>query len=94
MLFAARLGDPHVCPIHGGGALLPGPMPPPRVLTMGVPQMCLGDFAICPIPVPPNMVVKGSMTVIAGGRPTARIMDNTAHGGMVSMGAPTVFIGG
>ena len=47
--------------------------------------MCVG---------PPDVIAKGSATVLAMGLPAARMLDNTAHGGMIMMGAPTVLIGG
>jgi uncharacterized Zn-binding protein involved in type VI secretion len=31
--------------------------------------------------------------VLIGGRPAARMMDSTAHGGIVMVGYPTVLIG-
>ena len=43
---------------------------------------------------PPSLVIKGSATVLIGKKPAARLLDNTAHGGMIVMGAPTVLIGG
>jgi uncharacterized Zn-binding protein involved in type VI secretion len=43
---------------------------------------------------PPDVIVKGSMTVIIGGMPAARMGDMTAHGGVIVMGCPTVIIGG
>jgi uncharacterized Zn-binding protein involved in type VI secretion len=43
---------------------------------------------------PPDAIVKGSATVLIGGRPSARIGDNTAHGGAIVVGCPTVMIGG
>jgi uncharacterized Zn-binding protein involved in type VI secretion len=43
---------------------------------------------------PPDVIVKGSMTVLVGGLPAARIADMTAHGGVIVMGFPTVLIGG
>jgi uncharacterized Zn-binding protein involved in type VI secretion len=36
----------------------------------------------------------GSSTVLITGRPAVRLGDQTAHGGVVSMGLPTVMIGG
>jgi uncharacterized Zn-binding protein involved in type VI secretion len=42
---------------------------------------------------PPDAVVMGSPTVLVGGRPLARMMDPTAHGGMIVVGAPTVIVG-
>jgi uncharacterized Zn-binding protein involved in type VI secretion len=93
MFMAARATDPHSCPVHVSGVLAPNPaLPFPRVLTEIKPQMCLGDLAICPVPVPPNAIVKGSTSVFAAMRPTARVLDMTAHGGVISMGAPTVWI--
>jgi uncharacterized Zn-binding protein involved in type VI secretion len=43
---------------------------------------------------PPDVIAKGSMTVMIGGMPAARMGDNTAHGGVIVMGLPTVMIGG
>jgi uncharacterized Zn-binding protein involved in type VI secretion len=36
----------------------------------------------------------GSATVMIGGKPAARLGDNTAHGGSIVVGCPTVLIGG
>jgi uncharacterized Zn-binding protein involved in type VI secretion len=38
--------------------------------------------------------VKGSATVLIGGRPAVRVGDSTAHGGSIVLGLPTVMIGG
>jgi uncharacterized Zn-binding protein involved in type VI secretion len=43
---------------------------------------------------PPDIIVKGSFTVLIGGLPAARLGDMTAHGGSIVMGCPTVLIGG
>lgn len=43
---------------------------------------------------PPDTIVKGSMTVMIGGKPAARMGDTTAHGGNIVVGCPTVMIGG
>jgi uncharacterized Zn-binding protein involved in type VI secretion len=40
------------------------------------------------------MIVKGSMTVLVGALPAARILDLTVHGGTIVTGLPTVLIGG
>jgi uncharacterized Zn-binding protein involved in type VI secretion len=40
------------------------------------------------------VIVKGSMTVMIGYMPAARLGDLTAHGGVIVMGCPTVMIGG
>ena len=42
---------------------------------------------------PPDVIVKGSFTVLIGGMPAARIGDMTAHGGVIVMGQPNVIIG-
>jgi uncharacterized Zn-binding protein involved in type VI secretion len=52
----------------------------------------MGDMATCVGP--PDVIAKGSMTVLIGGQPAARMFDLTAHGGMVVMGCPTVIING
>lgn len=42
----------------------------------------------------PAIIIKGSATVMIGGKPAARMGDTTAHGGSIVMGCPTVIIGG
>lgn len=85
---AARLGDPHVCPLHGGGVI--GPPCAPTVLIGGMPAARLTDICICG---PPNAIVFGSPTVLIMQLPAARMGDPTAHGGTIAMGCPTVMIG-
>jgi uncharacterized Zn-binding protein involved in type VI secretion len=43
---------------------------------------------------PPDSIVKGSSTVMIGGKPAARMGDQTAHGGQIMLGALNVMIGG
>jgi uncharacterized Zn-binding protein involved in type VI secretion len=57
-----------------------------------LPAARVTDMATCVGP--PDVIVKGSMTVMIGGLPAARIGDLTAHGGVIVMGCPTVIIGG
>ncbi|HMO74208.1 MAG TPA: PAAR domain-containing protein [Sphingopyxis sp.] len=92
---AARIGDHHVCPMvnpgptpHVGGPVVKGQ---PNVLTVNMPQARVSDMCVCAGP--PDIIVKGSATVLVGSMPAARIGDNTAHGGVIVVGAPTVLIG-
>jgi len=96
---AARITDMHTCPMvtpglppvpHVGGPII-GPCVP-NVLIAKLPAAVVGDMAICVGP--PDSIVKGSSTVMIGGRPSARIGDTTAHGGSIVLGCPTVIIGG
>jgi uncharacterized Zn-binding protein involved in type VI secretion len=92
---AARLGDPHVCPMvtgivpHVGGPILPPCCP--TVLIGGMPAARVGDLAVCAGG--PDVIALGSFTVLIGGQPAARMGDMTAHGGVIVMGLPTVMIG-
>ena len=43
---------------------------------------------------PPDTIAKGSATVLIAGQPAARMGDSCAHGGTVTLGCPTVLIGG
>ena len=92
---AARISDMHVCPLvdpgpkpHVGGPVVAGA---PTVLVAGMPQARMGDQCTCAGP--PDVIMKGSPTVFVGGKPAARLGDTTAHGGSITMGAPTVLIG-
>jgi uncharacterized Zn-binding protein involved in type VI secretion len=99
MPLAARLTDMHQCPMvtpgippipHVGGPIVgPGA---PTVLIGGLPAAKVGDLAVCVGP--PDSIIKGSATVMVMGMPAARLGDNTAHGGAIMMGFPTVLIGG
>lgn len=80
---------PAAVPHVGGPITGPGV---PTVLIVGVPAAVLGDLATCVGP--PDAITKGSATVMIGGRPAARIGDTTAHGGAITIGCPTVNIGG
>lgn len=96
---AARLTDLHVCPMvtpalppipHVGGPVVgPGV---PTVLVGKLPAAVVGDNAVCVGP--PDVIVMGSATVMIGGKPAARVGDLTAHGGSITLGCPTVVIGG
>lgn len=96
---AARVTDFHACPMvtpgvppvpHVGGPITGPGMP--NVLIGGLPAACLGDLCVCVGP--PDSIIKGSATVQIGGRPAARMGDSTAHGGTITLGLPTVLIGG
>ncbi len=92
---AARQGDLHVCPLFNGlqphvGGPISGGLP--TVLIGGLPAARVFDLCVCAGP--PDMVAKGSKTVFIGGLPAARQLDQTAHGGIIVTGCPTVLIGG
>ena len=86
----------HVCPMvngtvpHVGGPVLPAGCP--TVLIAGLPAARLGDTCTCTGP--PDTIIKGSVTVMIGGSPAARMGDSTSHGGTITIGCPTVNIGG
>ena len=95
---AARLTDMHTCPMvtpgvppipHVGGPITgPGA---PTVLIGGMPAAVMGDMCVCVGP--PDTIILGSTGVFIGGKPAARMGDQTAHGGVITLGCPTVLIG-
>jgi len=82
---------PGVPPVPHVGGPITGPGMP-NVLIGNMPAACLGDLCVCVGP--PDSIIKGSATVQIGGRPAARMGDSTAHGGTITLGLPTVLIGG
>ena len=95
---AARQTDNHSCnlstpgtpPIpHVGGPIIDGV---PTVLIGNLPAATVGSMCFCVGP--PDSIIKGSATVMIGGKPAARMGDSTAHGGSITIGFPTVQIGG
>jgi uncharacterized Zn-binding protein involved in type VI secretion len=91
---AARITDMHTCPMfngpvpHVGGPILPPGVP--TVLIGGLPAAVVGGMCTCVGP--PDVIAMGSMKVMIGGRPAARMGDTTAHGGVIVLGYPTVMI--
>jgi uncharacterized Zn-binding protein involved in type VI secretion len=91
---AARVGDPHVCPLsdgpkpHVGGPIAMGCF---SVVIGFQPAARVGDAAVCVGP--PDAIAMGSFGVMIGFMPAARLGDTTAHGGKIVMGTPTVMIG-
>ncbi|HEY5969974.1 MAG TPA: PAAR domain-containing protein [Chitinophagaceae bacterium] len=96
MGLAARVGDMHVCPLsdgpkpHVGGPVLPPGLP--TVMIGGMPAATFGNMCTCASA--PDTIIKGSSSVMIGNKPAARQGDQTAHGGMITIGCPTVIIGG
>jgi uncharacterized Zn-binding protein involved in type VI secretion len=96
---AARVSDMHACPMqtpglppipHVGGPILPPCSP--NVVIGGLLAARLSDQCLCAGP--PDVIVKGSATVLINSLPAARLGDLTAHGGTIVMGCFTVVIGG
>ena len=94
---AARITDNHSCPMtnlngspHTGGPILPPGIT--SVIIGGMPAAVLGDKCTCAGP--PDIIIKGSATVLIGGKMAARQGDTTAHGGSITAGCSTVIIGG
>ena len=96
---AARLTDNHVCPMvtpglppipHVGGPVIgPGI---PTVMIEKLPAAVVGDNCVCVGP--PDVIAKGSSSVMIGGKPADRLGDSTVHGGSIVLGAMTVMVGG
>lgn len=92
---AARMTDPHVCPMvtglvpHVGGPIMP--ICAPTVLTGSLPQARVMDQAQCTGPT--DMIAFGAFTVLVEGLSAARMGDPTYHGGKILLGLPTVLIG-
>ena len=94
---AARISDMHTCPMatpgtppipHVGGPITMGF---PTVLIGSMPAARVGDMATCVGP--PDSIAMGSPTVLIGNMMAARLGDPTVHGGVISIGFPTVLIG-
>jgi len=92
---AARVGDPHICPMfdgpkpHVGGPVLPPGNP--NVWIGGRPAATVGNFCACTSL--PDTIAKGSLGVFINKKPAARMLDPTVHGGRIILGCFTVNIG-
>jgi uncharacterized Zn-binding protein involved in type VI secretion len=89
--WAARIGDDHFCPAHGGIPFVgPGE---PTVLIGGRKAARLTDLGHCPGAAGWDAIGGGAFTTLIGKLPAARQTDPTVHGGKVAGGEPTVLIG-
>ncbi len=85
---AARITDQHACPAHGPGVITTGS---PDVIIGNLPAARVTDIVLCAGL--PNAIVLGSPTVLINNLMAARIGDETAHGGVIITGEPTVIVG-
>ena len=94
---AARISDMHTCPMA-----TPGTPPIPHVggpISKGAATVKIGflpaaramDMAVCVGP--PDTIAMGSPTVKIEYMMAARMGDPTMHGGVITLGCPTVMIG-
>lgn len=96
----ARIADAHVCPMVTPAGPVPVPHVGGPVIGPGVPTVMVGGMAAsvvgdtCTCVGPPDSLMMGSSTVMIGGKPAVRVGDVSAHGGSVTVGCPTVMIGG
>ena len=74
---------------HVGGPILPPGVP--TVLIDFLPAATLTSMAVCVGP--PDMIIMGSLGVMIGFLPAARMLDPTVHGGVIMMGSFTCIIG-
>jgi uncharacterized Zn-binding protein involved in type VI secretion len=85
----------HTCPMsdgpkpHVGGPVTQGDL---TVLIDNMPAATVGSLCTCVGP--PDTIMKGSATVFIGNKPAARVGDQTAHGGVITLGSFVVIIGG
>ncbi len=86
--WAARISDVVVCP-GGGGAIDSGL---PTVLIGGMPAARVTDTALCNGVPKSDAISLGESTIIFGGHFASRITDQTAHGGKITTGFPTVHL--
>lgn len=92
---AARVTDMHTCPMvtvlvpHVGGPIMPPGVP--TVLIGMLPAATVTNMAVCVGP--PDVIIMGSMGVFINFLPAARMGDQTAHGGVIILGEPTVLVG-
>jgi uncharacterized Zn-binding protein involved in type VI secretion len=93
---AARVSDWHTCPAvtanvpHVGGGIDAPCSPTVRIDTL--PAARQTDLLNCEGP--PDAICQGSSTVFIDKLPAARVGDPTTHGGVITLGSHTVYIGG
>ncbi len=80
MLPVARIGDKHVCPIHGTNAIVSGG----KAIVDGKPVARVGDSTGCGA-----TIVLGSSMATDDNKPIAYLGSTTSHGGVITTGSGT-----
>ena len=80
MIPVARLGDKHVCPIHGPNAITSGG----KTLVDNKPVARMGDMTGCGA-----TIIMGSSMATDGGKPVAYLGCTTSCGGVIVSASPT-----
>lgn len=80
MLPIARVGDVHVCPIHGPNTIVKGG----TATADGIPIARVGDMTACGA-----TITVGSSMATESGAPVAYLGSATSHGGVITTGSPT-----
>ncbi|RNF33637.1 PAAR domain-containing protein [Paracoccus methylarcula] len=75
----SRLGDKHICPVHGANTIISVAS---QSTCDGKPIATVGDKTACGA-----VIVTGSSACIVDGRPTATIGSKTSHGGVIVEGS-------
>lgn len=91
---AAFLGSLHVCPqVTGVVPHVGGPAMGMAVMVMvgGPVAVNTNNISVCVGP--PDKVAMASTTVMAQGKPMARMGDLCGHGGSIVLGMPTIIVG-
>lgn len=78
-MLIARIGDVHVCPLHGPNAIVSCG----KALVGGLPVARMGDTTACGA-----TILKGSTLCLDGGKPVAYVGSPTSHGGLITTGSP------
>ena len=86
---AVRESDPHTCPLHGGGPVLPPCAT--NVIVGGHNAARMGDLTLCPGPT--DVITGGTTSTIIEAQGATREGEFTAHGGKIERGLDTVLIG-
>lgn len=76
----ARLGDKHVCPIHGPNLIVKVAA---KSTCDGRPVATVGDMTACGA-----TILTGSVGCLIDGKPTAHMGSQTSHGGTIVEGSP------
>ncbi|WP_166462020.1 PAAR domain-containing protein [Paracoccus alkanivorans] len=74
-MIVARVGDKHICPLHGPNAIIEGG----SSLLDGLPVARVGDKCACG-----GIIIEGKPGALLDGRPVAYLGSKTSCGGVIA----------